>query len=304
MQRKQAGSRRPRFRRSLLFVPGGEERKVEKARSAAADTVVLDLEDAVPPEGKDAARRAVAAAIRAGGFRSEVAVRLNAPGTAEHARDLEALVPAGAAAFMLPKAERAGDVARAAASLEELERAAGRAEPAALLLLVESPAGVLAAVELARASARVEALCLGHADLSLLMGLEAPDPARGVVLHARCALALAARAASVAPIDTVHLDVRDDDSFRAAAELGRELGFEGKLCIHPRQAEIANEIYAPSPEQIEHARRVVAAWEEARAAGRAVSAFEGKMIDAPLVEVQRRLLERARRAGLLDEPGG
>ncbi len=303
MEENRSSARSPRLRRSLLFVPGGEPRKVEKARGAAADTVVLDLEDAVPPDQKDAARSAVAAAIERGGFRSEVAVRVNGPGTAELERDLEALVRAGAAAFLLPKAERGAEVGRVCAQLDALERGAGRRRQAALLLLIESPAGVVAAAELARASSRVEALCFGHADFSLLMGLDAPDPARGVVLHARCAIALAARAAGLSPIDTVHLAVRDESSFREAAELGLELGFEGKLCIHPRQAEIANQVFAPSPEKVERARRLIAAWEEARAAGRAVLAFEGQMVDAPLVEVQRRLLERARRAGLLPGSG-
>jgi citrate lyase subunit beta/citryl-CoA lyase len=131
------------------------------------------------------------------------------------------------------------------------------------------------------------------------MGLAEADASHGVVHHARCMVAIAAKAAGVAAIDSVHLAVKDEAAFRADAELGLRLGFDGKLCIHPRQAEIANQVYTPRPERVAVALRVVEAWDRARADARGVFTLDGRMIDAPVIEVERRVLERARRAGVL-----
>ena len=282
------------MRRSLLFVPGGEPRKLERAREAAADTLILDLEDAVAPESKAAARDYVADALRAGGFgAAELAVRVNAPHTDDFPSDLDAVLGAGCRTLLLPKAERPDEIARALAAID-----ARGGQGVKLLLLVESPLGIASALAIGSASTRVEALCFGHADFCLEMGLGEADASRGVTLHGRCTLAIAAKASRVAPIDCVHLAIKDEAGFRADAELGLALGFEGKLCIHPRQAVIANEVYTPKAEEIERARRVIAAAEAARAEGRGVFALDGKMIDAPIVAVQRRVLERARRAGV------
>jgi citrate lyase subunit beta/citryl-CoA lyase len=168
-----------------------------------------------------------------------------------------------------------------------------------LLALVETAAGVAQVASLASATPRIGALCFGHADFSRDMGLAAPNPARGVVFHARCALAIAARAGQVAPIDTVCLDVRDARAFRRDAELGLELGFEGKLCIHPLQVPIANRVHTPTTAQIAYARRVLEASQKADSEGKGVFTVDGKMVDAPLIAVQQRVLERARRAGAL-----
>jgi citrate lyase subunit beta/citryl-CoA lyase len=298
MNQQEAG----RLRRSLLFVPGAEPRKLERAREARADTLILDLEDAVAPEHKAAARGYVADALRAGGFGdAELAVRVNAPGSDDFAPDLDAVLDAGARTLVLPKTESLDDVTRVAAAIAD--RAGGRAGRRAavtLLLLVESPRGIANALTLGAASARIEALCFGHADFALEMGLREADPSRGITFHARCTLAIAAKASGVAPIDCVHLAVADDDGFRADAELGLALGFEGKLCIHPRQAVIANEVYTPQADEIAHARRVLDAADTALANGRGVFTLDGKMIDAPVVAVQRRVLERARRAGVVE----
>jgi citrate lyase beta subunit len=282
------------FRRSLLFVPGAEPRKIERAREAGADTLLLDLEDSVALQQKAEARRQVAAALRRGVFgATEAAVRVNAPGTPDFEADLEAMIDAGCRLLMLPKAESAEGIAAVAERLQRCEpgRPGDGDSRTRLLLLVESPAGVAHAAALGRSSPRVEALCFGHADFSLLMGLAEADASRGIVYHARCTLVIAAKAAGVAPIDTVHLAVKDDAAFRADAELGLRLGFEGKLCIHPRQVEIVNEVYTPTPAQIDHARRVLAAWERAEAEGRGVFTLDGKMIDAPVVAAQRRILK-------------
>ena len=293
-----------RLRRSLLFVPGGEPRKIEKAREAGADALVFDLEDAVAPEEKDRARDLVAGALREGRFgESEPVVRINAPGTPQFEADLEAVVAAGARALMLPKAESAEEIARVAARLDRLEEklAIDESRSVRLLALVESAAGIARIASLAGASPRVDALCFGHADFSRDMGLAEADASSGVILHARCALAIAARAARVAAIDTVFLDVRDERAFREDAALGMRLGFEGKLCIHPAQVKIVNDLLTPTPEQIAYARRVIEAWERARAEGRGVFALDGRMVDAPLVALQQGVLDRACLAGVLME---
>jgi citrate lyase subunit beta/citryl-CoA lyase len=292
-----------RLRRSLLFVPGSDPRKLERAGEAGADTIILDLEDAVAPERKAEARSNVAAVIRAGGLGgAEVAVRVNAPGTPELPVDIGAVVAAGAAAIVLPKAENAARISEVAVQIaaSECERAPG-GEPVKLLLLVETPLGIARALELGGASERVAGLCFGHADFAAQMGLAEADASSGVVHHARCSLAVAAKACGVAPIDCVALAVKDEDACRADAELGLRLGFEGKLCIHPRQVEIVNRVYTPSRGQIDEALRVVEAAESALREGRGAFALDGKMIDAPLVAVKRRILERARQAGLLGD---
>jgi citrate lyase beta subunit len=295
------GSERPR--RSLLFVPGSEPRRFARAREAGADTILFDLEDAVAPDEKARARAHVATALHAGGFgATEAAVRVNAPATPYFADDVEAVVTAGARTLMVPKADGVETLARVAATLEALERRLGlpAEERIRILALVETAAGVVCAPTLG--VARVEALCFGHADFARDMGLEEADAAAGVVLHARTAVAIAARAARVAAIDTVMLAVRDDDAFRADVALGMRLGFEGKLCIHPRQVAIANQLQTPTPARIARARRVVEAWDRARAEGRGVFTLDGMMVDAPVVAAERRVLARARRAGVLLAP--
>jgi citrate lyase subunit beta/citryl-CoA lyase len=286
----------------LLFVPGAEPRKLEKARDAVADTLVLDLEDSVATQQKVEARGNVAAALRHGVFAdTELAVRINGPGAPYFEADLEAVLGAGGHTIMLPKSESVEQIAALAERIETLERGCRETHGAAakLLLLLESPAGITNAFALGRAAPRIEALCFGHADFALSMGLTEADASRGIIYHARCALVIAAKACGVAPIDCVHLAVKDENAFRADTELGLRLGFEGKLCIHPRQVGIANEVYTPRKEQIDYALRVVEAWERAEREGRGVFTLDGKMVDAPLVAVQQRVLERARRAGVL-----
>jgi citrate lyase subunit beta/citryl-CoA lyase len=296
-----------RLRRSLLFVPGSAPARFDRAREAGADTVLFDLEDAVAPEEKARAREHVAAALRAGGFgETEAAVRVNAPSTPHFVADLEAVVAAGARTVMLPKTEGGEDLRTVADTLAALERRLGivAERGVRLLALVETATGLANAIALAQASPRVDALCFGHVDFALDMQLDDPDASVGVIHHARCALAIAARAGRVVPIDTVCVAVRDEEAFRADVVLGMRLGFEGKLCIHPRQVMIANEVYTPAAARIERALRVVEAWRQAEAQGRGVFALDGMMVDAPVVAAQRRVLERARRAGVLVEPSG
>ena len=275
-----------RIRRSLLFVPGSDARKIERAAEAGADALILDLEDSVAAEKKVEAREMVAAAIAAKRFgKVEVAVRVNPPGTDHFAADVESLVFAGRCTIMLSKCESARAIAEATRGL-----------PAKLLLLIETPLGVVNAFEIAKASASVEALCFGPADFSLAMGLAETDASKGITYHARCNLVIAAKAAGIAPIDSVFLAVKEEAAFREDALLGKRLGYEGKLCIHPRQVAITNEVYSPSENEIARARRILEAWEEAKRASLGVIAVDGEMIDAPVVAAQRRVLDRAKRA--------
>ena len=290
----------PRLRRSLLFVPGAEARKLARARESGADTLLFDLEDSVAPDRKVEARAQVAEVLRRADFgETELAVRINPPQTPHFEADLEAVIEAGVPTLMLPKAETVEGVQQVLRRIEMAERChrPPESEPVKLLALVETPAGVLAAASLGACSPHIEALCFGHADFSREMGLAEADASRGSVLHARCQLAIAAKAGGVAPIDNVCLAVRDEAAFRADAEQGRDLGFEGKMCIHPAQVALANDVYTPSPEEIERARAIVEGFARALQEGRGVFTIDNKMIDAPLVAVQERLLERARRAG-------
>jgi citrate lyase subunit beta/citryl-CoA lyase len=288
----------------LFFVPGGEPRKLEKCRGVQADTVMLDLEDSVSLHDKARARDLVAGALREGGFVGpEVGVRINPPGTPFFEDDLDAVVRAGADAIMLPKSQSAGVIAAVAERIDALERqrSAETDRYVHLLALIETAVGVVHAQSVVEATTRLSAICFGHADFSRDMGIRAADSSQGVILHARCRLAITAKAAGVTPIDTVFVDVRDEAAFRRDAELGMGLGFEGKLCIHPAQVVIANEVYTPTSEQLDYARRVVEAAENAEAEGKGVFTVDGKMVDAPLVEVQQQLLDKARCIGIVDD---
>lgn len=289
--------RSARLRRSLLFVPGSDPRKLDGARGAAADTLLLDLEDSVAPDEKSRAREQVARFLADGDFGgAEPAVRVNPVDSPYFDEDLDAAIGSGASALMLPKSQDATQLCEVAARIGSLEKRADA--PVRLLALVETAAGIARVASLAGAAPRTDALCFGHADFARDMGLADSDASRGVIFHARCALAIAARAGGVAPIDTVFLDVRDEHAFRRDAELGLGLGFEGKLCIHPLQVGIANEVHTPTEEQIAYARRVLEADRAAQAEGRGVFTVDGKMVDAPLVAAQRHVLQRARRAGV------
>ena len=292
----------PRLRRSLLFVPGADGRRLARARESGADTLLFDLEDSVAPDRKAEARAQVVQVLGEGGFGdTELAVRINPPHTPYFEGDLEAVIQAGARTLMLPKSETAQGVLAVVRRIEGLEAPHRSSDPARvrLLALIETPAGVLNAAPLGACSPRIKALCFGHADFSREMGLTEADPSQGSVLHARCQLAIAAKACGTVPIDNICVAIRDESAFRADAELGRDLGFEGKMCIHPAQVGIANQVYTPSPEEIERARVIVEGFRQALSEGRGVFTIDNKMIDAPLVAVQERLLERARRAGRL-----
>ncbi len=290
------------LRRSLLFVPGAEQRKLDRSREAAADLLVFDLEDSVVPDHKARARELVADHIRScGAGEPGMAVRVNPPESTYFEADLEAVVSAGVRTIMLPKSESPEGLAQASATAARLEaKIEAPSGSIRFLALVETAVGISRVEVLAGSDPRIDTLCFGNADFSLDMGLPEPDPSTGVLLHARCRLAIAAAAAKVTPIDGVCLSVKDAAAFLEEGNFALRLGFEGKLCIHPAQVEIANSIFTPTTDQIETALRVIEGWEAAAAEGLGVFALDGKMIDPPLVDIHQRVIDRARLAGVLE----
>ena len=268
--------------RSLLFAPGNDERKLEKALAAGADAVVADLEDAVPAGEKEAARAVARRVLGGAATGSLVAVRVNAAGTEHWGADLQAVADLELDALVLPKA---------------IPVAVGALGPDGppVIAIVETALGVRHAYETARMP-RVAALVLGAVDLGLELGLE-PRADGQEVLYARSRLVLdSAAAGRRSPFDLVHVDTRDDEGLEAEARLARSLGFRGKACIHPAQVAIVNRVFSPTGEERERARRVVEAYERGLADGRGVVALDGEMIDLPVVERARRILAETERS--------
>jgi citrate lyase subunit beta/citryl-CoA lyase len=270
-----------RPRRSVLFMPGSNARALEKARTLPADALVLDLEDAVAPEMKVEARAQVMATVRAGGYgRREIVVRVNALGTPWGRDDLAAAADAGADAVLLPKVEAAETVSAAIAAL-------GPAP--AVWCMLETPRGILNAPAIAAASPRVTALVMGTSDLRKDLHARAtPDRLPLVTSLQLCVLA--ARAAGIAALDGVHLDLDDEAGLAAACRQAADFGFDGKTLIHPRQVATANEVFAPAASDVDWARRVIAAHADAVARGCGVAVLDGRLIENLHVDDARRLL--------------
>ena len=277
--------------RSLMFVPGAKARLLEKARTAAADAVILDLEDGVAPEAKAEARGLIRQALDAGPFGPQVVVRINGWTGGLAQDDLAVTLPGGGVdAVCLPKAENPDEVQALARWLDGWEAQQGLAAGSlGVLLMIETALGVLRALELARSSPRVQALCLGGEDLSRDLGAVRTREGQELA-YARAHVVVAARAAGVWAIDTVYTDLQDEDGLRAEASQARRLGYSGQLLIHPNQIEPVHQAWAPSAAEIEWARRVLASFDEATARGDGVVALDGKMIDAPVVARARELL--------------
>src|ERR1700730_4025823 len=248
-----------RPRRSVLFMPGSNPRALEKARALPADGLIFDLEDAVAPEAKETARAAVAAAVTAGGYAPrELVLRVNPIDTVWGHTDLAVAATLPIDAVLLPKVESAE---RVRLSIDLLD-ALGAPPELTVWCMIETPLGVLRAAEIAGASPRVAALVLGTADLANDLHAR-PTRDRLPLLTALGLVLLAARAHGRAVFDGVHLDLGDAEGLAAACHQGRDLGFDGKTLIHPDQIGPANEIFAPTAEEVARARRVIAGYAEA-----------------------------------------
>jgi citrate lyase subunit beta/citryl-CoA lyase len=278
-----------RPRRSVLYMPGSNARALEKARTLPADALILDLEDAVAPAAKEEARRQAVAAVSAGGWgRREVVLRVNGAATPWGAADLAAAARSGADAVLLPKVSDPEELRAAGRALA----AAGAPEGMALWAMIETPRGVLRAAEVARATPRLAALVAGTSDLVKDLGAR-HTPGRLEVLTSLSMVLLAARAAGLVALDGVHLDLQDDAGFEAACRQGRDLGFDGKTLIHPRTIEAANRAFTPEPAEVERARRVIEAHEQAEARGLGVVVVDGRLVEGLHVEAARRLVALA-----------
>jgi citrate lyase beta subunit len=265
--------------RSLLFAPGGEERKLVKAFAAGADAVIADLEDAVAPAAKAEARDLVVRVLAEAQTPSTRLVRVNGTETVYFPEDLAAVTELEVEGIVLPKAT------------PDAVAALGSKGPP-VIALVETAQGLRLAYETA-AEPRVVALMLGAVDLGSELGLQ-PRSDGIEILYARSKLVVDSAAAGIRPpFDVVHLEVHDVDGLESEALLARSLGFGGKTCIHPAQVAIVNEVFTPSVEQVERAKRVLAAYERGLSEGRGVVTLEGKMVDLPVVEHARRILAAA-----------
>ncbi|MBI2861467.1 MAG: CoA ester lyase [Chloroflexi bacterium] len=275
--------------RSLLFVPGNRERMLERAPMAGADALILDLEDAVPTSEKETARRMVAQSLPSLAGQC-VFVRINGLTTGYASEDLEATVGPGLAGVVLPKVEAEADVRDVDALLSDIERKQS-VEPGVMELIVsiETARGVLAAPAIASASPRMRGLFFGSEDFTRDIGAELTSEGLEL-LYARSAVVVAAVAAGVQPIDAVYVNYQDRDGLERDARFGRQLGFKGKCVIHPSQVAIVNHVFSPTQEEIDWARRVVAAFADAEARGLATLSLDGRMVDLATLEKAHRLL--------------
>ena len=288
-----AATARPR--RSVLYMPGANARAMEKARGLAADALIFDLEDAVAPDHKPAARDQVAAAVRQGGYgRRELLVRVNGLATAWGNADLRAAARLAIDGVVLPKVESAAMVQAAEATLAQ-----GSAPPSlALWCMMETPLGMLHAEQIAGSSPRVAGLVMGTSDLA--SDLHAVHTRERLPLITALGLCLlAARAYGLAILDGVHLDLADDAGFEAACRQGRELGFDGKTLIHPKTIAVANQVFAPAADAVAWARKIIAAHSDAVAAGKGVVLVDGKLIENLHVADAKRVVALAEQIAAL-----
>ena len=279
-----------RPRRSALYMPGSNARAIEKARSLPADAIILDLEDSVAPDQKAAARDQVCAAVRAGGFGPrEVVIRTNGLETEWGPADLAAAIAAGPDAILLPKVSSPGDVMLAA------REANNKGAPAQMRLwaMIETPLGLLNVDSIARTAqdpaSRLAVFVMGTNDIA--------KETRARLMQGRASMIgwlsnsiLAARAYGIDVLDGVYNQLADLEGLRAECEQGRDLGMDGKTVIHPNQIAVANEIFAPPEAEVEWARKIIAAFEQAENAAKGAISLEGKMVERLHADMARRTL--------------
>ena len=275
-----------RPRRSVLYMPGANERALEKAKDIPADALILDLEDAVAPDAKPDARDRVCAAVAGGGYgKRELAIRANGIGTPWHDADLKAIAAAGPDAVVVPKVNSAAEVLQLVAALKQ----AGAPERTKLWAMLETPQAMLHAEEIAGASERLTVLVMGTNDLAKELHASRV-PGRHPLLPGLGLSLLAARATGKVLLDGVYNDIKDEAGFLAECQQSREMGFDGKTLIHPSQVEPCNSVFAPGEDEVDLATRTIAAFEEAEAEGRGVVTLDGRMIENLHVEESRRVL--------------
>ena len=278
-----------RPRRSILYMPGSNARALEKGRTLAADGLILDMEDAVAPDAKQTAREQITAAIAEGGYgMRELIVRTNGLDTPWGEDDLKAAAKMGAHAVLLPKVESKAMVDQAIAILD----AAGAPKDLPIWAMMETPLGMLHAEEIAFSSPRLHCLVMGTSDLAKdLRAQHTPDRIPFITSLGLCLLA--ARAAKIAILDGVHLDLADDEGFKASCVQGRELGMDGKTLIHPKTIAMANGAFSPSEDEVAWSKRIIEAHAEAEKEGKGVVLVDGKLIENLHVEGAKQMVAMA-----------
>ncbi|GBD83703.1 citrate lyase subunit beta [bacterium BMS3Abin02] len=297
-----APSERRRLRRSRLYLPGNDPKYMVNAGLYGSDALILDLEDSVHPAEKDGARLLVANAIRRLDFGpAEIMVRINQlPVGLE---DLATVIPSGPDLILVPKVEDPSEIEEVDRTIARMLEELGWQRPIWIMPILESALGVEMAFDIARCCDRVVALTVGLEDLTANLGV--PGSAKEqATRYARARIVNAAVAAAVQPIDSVFADVSDLEGLASWCERSKALGFEGMGCLHPRQIPIVHQAFTPTPEEIERAQAIVAAFERAREEGLAIVSIGSKMIDAPIVQRAVKVVERARALGLLVEERG
>lgn len=281
--------------RSLLYVPGISERMILKARGTSADALIFDLEDGVAPDQKLEARATVARLLGEIDFGSkQIFARINSLATEWGLEDARAVAAVGVPGIVIPKCESVEDVTIVAPILQSKYHQPIGGQTRKLLCLIETPRGVFASREIAQSDDLVAGLMFGAADLSRELGAILSED-ETEVLFARAHVLLAARAAGVTAYDSPHFAIDDLEGLRRRSQSARNLGYDGKAIIHPSHIGIVNEVFAPTPEQIAEAERVVAAMAAAQSEGRGVTKLDGRMIDQVHLSAARKVLEQASR---------
>ncbi|ARN73011.1 HpcH/HpaI aldolase/citrate lyase family protein [Oceanicoccus sagamiensis] len=286
-----------RPRRSVLYMPGSNQRALEKARTLAADTLVLDLEDSVGPEKKVEARDMVVAAVKAGGYgKREIIIRANSLDSEWGEDDVRAIGLSGADGVCLPKIENEAEVEAAIKVLNDV----GAPETMQVWVMIETPLGVTNIHQIASSDARMTVIAMGTTDLA--KELRVPHrPDRIGLLHSLSQCVLAARAHDKEILDGVYLDLQNDAGFTEVCQQGRDLGFDGKTLIHPKQLAAANDVFGPGADDIERAEKIIAAWKLAEAEGKGVVVVDGKLVEGMHVDEAKRHLLLAEKIAALTE---
>ncbi|MGX2974802.1 citrate (pro-3S)-lyase subunit beta [Ursidibacter arcticus] len=290
-----------KLRRSMLFVPGSNAAMVSNTFIYKPDAIMFDLEDSVALKEKDTARLLVAHALQHPLYQEvETIVRVNPLESEYGLLDLNAVVRAGADVVRMPKTDTAQDVIDMDNAITEIEKACGRElRSTKLLAAIESPLGITQANQIAAASDRLIGIALGAEDYVRNLRTErSPDGIE--LLFARCSILQAARAAGIQAFDTVYSNANNEEGFLAEATLIKQLGFDGKSLINPRQIELLHNLFAPTQKEVEQANRIIEAAQEAKKQGLGVVSLNGKMIDAPIIDRAKLVLERAK-SGIREE---
>ncbi|WP_432402798.1 citrate (pro-3S)-lyase subunit beta [Wukongibacter sp. M2B1] len=280
-----------KLRRTMMYVPGNNPGMLSDAHIYGADSLMFDLEDSISLSEKDSARLLVYNAVKTIDYNNmEIVVRINGLDTPYGRNDIEAMVRAGVDVIRLPKTETGEDVREVEKIIEEVEKKIVRPVGSTKIMgAIESPLGVVNAMEIAKSSPRLIGIAIGAEDF--VTNMKTNRSAEGIeLLYARSQILVAARATRIYALDTVYSDVNNEEGFREEVKLIKQLGFDGKSIINPRQIAPVHEIYAPTEEEIDYALNVIKAIKEAEEKGLGVVSLNGKMIDKPIVERAERIL--------------